>query len=209
MTSEVKVAGEVITYLAGEDADKLIAAEIRKQDEMWGVTNDRADATDNQLTEAAMAQIVGVLYSTYSGGVGWPTAEDAGYPDSWSGYRRYSPPGSGVADLVVAAAFIRQEIKRRILNGESKERVARRPNQPYNPETGLPKGEVAGAAPTDPYKSVADTLRKNYGLPEGVYVISLGDLDAAALHDTIAKAVGEPAAPLPKATMMPPGRDIG
>ena len=116
-------------------ADRLIATEIAKQDEMWGKLNERADTSKGQLMHAGMAQL-DALYNRHNG------VEDAFddtpmiYPKDWSGFRDY---GSDIANMVVAIAFFRQEVKRKLMNGEDYTRTQRRPDQPYNPETGLPK----------------------------------------------------------------------
>lgn len=110
-------------YEAGCQADELIATEVAIQDRMWGDANERADAAGNQLMTAAMAQLV-LLQRKVEG----DTSEDAVaigkefYPPDWNGFRDY---GSNVANLVVAAAFIRSEIKRRILLGEDTTRAKR------------------------------------------------------------------------------------
>ena len=120
--------------LAGEIADKLIAKEVSIQDAMWGDANERADSTRNQLIVAGSAQIVVAM-----GKIAGVSGDDAVafakpyYPSDWNGLRDY---GSNVANLVVAAAFIRSEIKRRILLGEDITRTKRGeaykgPDMPY------------------------------------------------------------------------------
>lgn len=112
---------------AGFSADYLIAAEIARQDEMWGVANERADTKDGQLMRAGIAQL-DALFARQSGDTTafdfplWP------YPEDWSGFRDY---GSDVANLVVAVAFLRQEIKRKIAAGEDTTRTSRQTSQPY------------------------------------------------------------------------------
>jgi hypothetical protein len=108
---------------AGLKADNLIATEVEIQDRMWGDANERADSTNNQLMRAAQAQIV-LLGGKLSGlSPDEATANaSAFYPPDWNGFRDY---GSNVANLVVAAAFIRSEIKRRILLGEDTTRAKR------------------------------------------------------------------------------------
>lgn len=112
---------------AGELADALIAREISRQDEMWGVANDRDDTKNCQLMHAGMAQL-DALFDRHNG-----EAEPFGtapmiFPSDWSGFRDY---GSDVANLVVAVAFLRQEIKRKIAAGEETTRLARQASQPY------------------------------------------------------------------------------
>lgn len=108
---------------AGNLADNLIATEVAIQDRMWGDANERADAAGNQLMSAALAQLV-LLQRKLEG----DPSEDAVaigqefYPTDWNGFRDY---GSNVANLVVAAAFLRSEIKRRILLGEDTTRAKR------------------------------------------------------------------------------------
>jgi len=112
----------------GERADQLIAAEVAIQDKMWGDANERADATNNQMLGAAMAQL-GLLEGKLQGQSSEDAVLAAGaafYPKSWDGFRDY---GSNIANLVVAAAFIRSEIKRRLLLGEDTTRAKR--GEPY------------------------------------------------------------------------------
>ena len=126
---------------AGVTADNLIGDEIARQDLMWGTVNERADSSKGQLLRAAMAQadaIGRVAARTGDGSHVLPPdsraqmfehARMSYYPVDWSGFRDY---GSDVANLVVAAAFLRQEIKRRIGKGESTIRKSRDPvSQPY------------------------------------------------------------------------------
>lgn len=128
-----------------ELADQLIAAEIAKQDGMWGETNERADASKSQILRAATAQCVALSLSQNFAAL-WPGGNRAEqrveafnkakhdfYPTDWSGFRDY---GSDVANMVVAAAYLRNEIKRRIRNGESTYRAPRdAKTQPYDPAT--------------------------------------------------------------------------
>lgn len=118
-------------------ADNLIAKEISKQDKMWGRINERADASNGQLFHAAMAQQEAVWQRQIGDPDAFIKVPDI-YPADWSGFRDY---GSDVANLVVAIAFLRQEVKRKLMNGESYVRTERKPEQAYNPETGLPKTE--------------------------------------------------------------------
>lgn len=114
--------------LAGLEADRIITGEIERQDAMWGVANERADSAKGQLFRAALAQQI-ALHNKI---IGIPAAFDkapAVYPSDWSGFRDY---GSDVANLAVAAAFIRQEIKRLIASGADTTRKSRDPAaQPY------------------------------------------------------------------------------
>lgn len=116
---------------AAAKADELINAEIARQDKMWGVSNDRADASSGQLLRAALAQ--GAAIDRVNNGqdreAAFTDARSEFYPVEWSGFRDY---GSDPANLAVMAAYVRQEIKRRIAAGESIERTSRDPaTQPY------------------------------------------------------------------------------
>jgi hypothetical protein len=113
---------------AGIIADELILAAVAGQDRMWGIANVRADSSKGQLLAAGLAQAT-ALYDRRLGVSDSFAAAPAMYPDDWSGFRDY---GSDVANLVVAVAFMRQEIKRLIANGESTYRKPRDPvAQPY------------------------------------------------------------------------------
>lgn len=131
------IVGVSMSQFASRDAfsaakaDELIAAEIGRQDRMWGATNERVDISRGQLFKAAVAQQDLLLLK--EAGFTDEGAEFAArgrlYPKDWSGFRDY---GSDVANLVVAAAFIRQEIVRKIRNGESTFRSSRdSAAQPY------------------------------------------------------------------------------
>jgi hypothetical protein len=115
---------------AGQQADALIATEVAIQDRMWGDANERADAQNNQLLSAGRAQLdfLDLKLSGVPSDLALATAKDGTYPPDWdaTGFRDY---GSNVANLVVAAAFIRSEIKRRVLAGEDTTRAKR--GQPY------------------------------------------------------------------------------
>jgi len=108
---------------AGKLADHLIATEVAIQDKMWGDANERADTTGDQMMTAAMAQLV-LLQRKLAGDPSDEAVKLAQefYPSDWNGFRDY---GSNVANLVVAAAFLRSEIKRRILGGEDTTRAKR------------------------------------------------------------------------------------
>ncbi len=121
---------------------------------MWGDANDRADASKGQMLLAACAQANAVAGDmdrltllASADAEDRAAAENVSradifeecrehiYPSDWSGFRDY---GSDVANLVVAAAYLRNEIKRRIASGESTHRAPRPADKPYNPATGLP-----------------------------------------------------------------------
>jgi hypothetical protein len=127
-------------------ADDLIATEVSKQDKMWGDANNRADATKGQLLRAGLAQTY-AIFETMVGGSSQPRdvafrmASHAYYPKDWTGFRDY---GSDIANLVVAAAYLRSEIKRRLVNGESIYRAPRPADQPYTGDQPNMSSEEAG-----------------------------------------------------------------
>lgn len=112
----------------GQAADDIIASEVSRQDAMWGRSNDRADSSKGQLLQAGIASAI----ATEARRGGFENAFDGPppvYPRDWSGFRDY---GSDVANLAVAAAYLRQEIKRLIANGAPTHRLSRDPvAQPY------------------------------------------------------------------------------
>jgi hypothetical protein len=119
MTDHVKV---------GQAADDLIAREVAGQDAMWGRANERADSSQGQLLRAGLAQLQALQFRR-DGDAAAFNSPPAIYPADWSGFRDY---GSDVANLVVAAAFIRQEIKRLIASGADTTRKSRDvAQQPY------------------------------------------------------------------------------
>lgn len=115
-----------------ERARALVQAEMDRQDLMWGEVNERADIAERQLMRAGMAQLVALDYRQR----GYPcpfaaigVAARHFYPPDWSGFRDY---GSDIANLVVAAAFIQQEIARKLRAGEDTTRLSRdAAAQPY------------------------------------------------------------------------------
>lgn len=121
---------EAFVAQAANVADELIKSEIARQDRMWGAFNERTDISDGQLFDAGHAQLWLVM-SKADGASPENALRSAQclYPEDWGGFRDY---GSDVANLVVAVAFLRQEIKRRIMNGEDTTRTSRNPEtQPY------------------------------------------------------------------------------
>lgn len=113
---------------AGHEADKIIATEISGQDKMWGVANERTDSNNGQLLAAGLSQLE-ALSLRRNGVLTAFNAPPASYPTDWSGFRDY---GSDVANLAVAAAFIRQEMKRLIAAGADTTRTSRNvATQPY------------------------------------------------------------------------------
>jgi hypothetical protein len=132
---------------AGFRADSLIGDEVRlqEQDKMWGLSNDRADVTKDQMIRAATAQVIivvekGEIRRTHIDNTNLimdkrmpallEDIRETVFPPGWSGFRDY---GSDIANLVVAAAYLRQEIKRRIMLGEDETRAHHAPDQTYNP----------------------------------------------------------------------------
>ena len=114
---------ETEQYSAGLIADAMIEREVEIQDRMWGDANERADAKGNQLLYAGLAQVILVLSKLEGDTPEQALVEGAEfYPKDWNGFRDY---GSNAANLVVAAAFIRSEIKRRVLLGEDLTRAKR------------------------------------------------------------------------------------
>jgi hypothetical protein len=112
----------------GQAADDIIASEVARQDAMWGRSNDRADSSKGQLLKAGIASVVAVQ-ARRDGFIDAFNSPPPIYPSDWSGFRDY---GSDVANLAVAAAYIRQEMKRLIANGEPTHRLSRDPvAQPY------------------------------------------------------------------------------
>lgn len=109
---------------AGQKADDLIAAEVAGQDRMWGVANERADSSRGQLLDAGLAQAQAL--HRRRNGTDSHFSTPACFPAGWDGFRDY---GSDVANLVVAAAYIRQEIKRLVAAGEDTTRTQR--TKPY------------------------------------------------------------------------------
>ena len=119
------------SYVAGNTTDALIATEVSVQEKMWGTSEERHDAQSNgQLLAACAAQIllVKLLEDDCPLEEALEIAQDATYPKDWDqgAFRTY---GSGVANLVVAAAFLRNEIKRRVAHGEDTTRSKR--GEPY------------------------------------------------------------------------------
>ncbi|MGJ4953166.1 hypothetical protein [Bradyrhizobium sp. HKCCYLS20291] len=113
---------------------ELIFAEIGRQNEMWGPLDARRDVSRGELFEAG----VGQLDAVFDRRNGDETAFDEPppiYPEGWSGFRSY---GGDIPNIVVGISFLIQETKRLLMNGEDPTRLSRRPDQSYNPVTGLP-----------------------------------------------------------------------
>ncbi len=114
---------------AGQTADDIIAGEVARQDAMWGRSNERADSSKGQLLNAGVSQAVALIYRREGHTNSFTDGKPEFYPSDWSGFRDY---GSDVANLAVAAAFIRQEMKRLIADGADTTRKSRDPaTQPY------------------------------------------------------------------------------
>lgn len=113
---------------AGVTADNMIAAEVSVQQKMWGDPNERADGMNGQLLGACMAHInavAAVAAMPYlKRAVIFKQSKTTFYPKDWSpdAFRDY---GSDIANLVVAAAYLRNEIKRRLLRNEPTYRAPR------------------------------------------------------------------------------------
>jgi hypothetical protein len=131
---------------ARQIADSLIAGESSTQVKMWGDDN-RPDAANNELVFAAMSS---TMLTILQGAPGYTAehepkavqvARDAFYPANWSGFRDYGD----TYNLVVAAAFLQNEIARRVFVGDDYSRKPRAPEQVYNAETGLPAVSSAEA----------------------------------------------------------------
>jgi hypothetical protein len=124
---------------AGDLADVLISKEVAIQDRMWGDANERADATGNQMIRAAQAQVtLTILKLDGDTSADALHIAEAFYPKDWEGFRDY---GSNVANLVVAAAYLRSEVKRRILLGEDTTRAKR--SEPYTKARPYVSSDVA------------------------------------------------------------------
>jgi hypothetical protein len=120
-------------------AEELITAELAKMNQMWLGVDQRTDVDNGELFCAGVAQ----LDAVFDRRNGEPAAFDSPpeiYPEDWSGFRSY---GADVPNIVVGIAFLTQEIVRLLVNGEDYTRLARRPDQTFNPETGLPQTNEA------------------------------------------------------------------
>lgn len=119
---------------AEKTALELVMNELGLTNKMWGNTNERADASKGQLFNAGFAQFDATLDRRNRGADAFHVIPET-YPKDWSGFRSY---GGDIPNIVVGVTFMIQEIKRLLMNGEDPTRLARRPDQKYNPETGLP-----------------------------------------------------------------------
>lgn len=127
-------------------ARELIAAEVAVQNKMWDDGNGRADCSNGELMSSAMASLDLVALKDFGkleSHTAVKIAKDDFYPENWSGFRDY---GTRIANLVVAAAFIENQIKLCLNAGEDWTRAKRQPEQTYNAETGLPNVSSEEAA---------------------------------------------------------------
>lgn len=118
---------------AAAQARLIIATEVSKQNAMWGDANDRADISKGQLLGAASAQLMAVWSANFEPEMGrensFALAGTELFPRDWGGFRDY---GSDIANLAVVGAYVENEIKRRLLNGESTYRAPRRADQVFD-----------------------------------------------------------------------------
>lgn len=125
--------------LHAEYARRLIETEVNVQNKKWGEANERADVSGGELVRAAIAQATAVARASEEAAAIAASEEttiddrmireeifagiaESIYPLAWSMFRDY---GSDIANLVVAAAYIENEIKRRLAAGEDTYRTAR------------------------------------------------------------------------------------
>jgi len=115
-------------------AEQLIAREVELQNAMWGEGGERSDTANGELLRASMAQMAAVG-ARREGNLQAFDNPPGIYPQNWSGFRSYGPD---IPNLVVAAAFLLQEIARKIRLGESTIRLPRnhatQPYEGYSPE---------------------------------------------------------------------------
>lgn len=107
--------------------DELISAELAKQNQSFGPMANRTDISNGEYQLAGMAQL-DALFDRQNGEPAPFDSPPEIFPSDWSGFRDY---GSDVANLVVAVAFLTQEIKRKLLAGEDYTRLARTAQQPF------------------------------------------------------------------------------
>jgi hypothetical protein len=117
---------EMIGDLHHVNAARKVQAEMERQNRMWGIG--RPDHANGELTYAAIGQLV-ALADRQDGDETSFDKVPADFPPNWSGFRDY---GSDIANLVVAAAWLQQEIARKLRAGEDDTRTSRNPEtQPY------------------------------------------------------------------------------
>lgn len=138
---------------AGAKADSLLATEVAIQDKMWGLSNERAAADKSQMIYAAAAQLLLTVLKVegITSKEATTLAKASFYPTSWDGFRDYgTEDGPIIANLVVAGAFIRSEIKRRLLAGEGYDRAPRPKTETY-PERNTPNVSSVQAISDGPF----------------------------------------------------------
>jgi hypothetical protein len=119
MQTQMEIDLDILS--AEQKTEELITAELARQDTLWGKLNERADASQGQLLYAGTATLDALIERRAGDPYSFTRVPDI-YPDDWDGFRDYGPD---VPNLVVAIAFLTQEVKRLILNGESTERLSR------------------------------------------------------------------------------------
>lgn len=119
-------------YEASRIASALTDAEFNVQTKMWGA--DRPDYQKGELMSAAMTSLdlVAIKRAGLPSATAVKIANADFYPEDWSGFRDY---GTDIANLVVAAAFLKSEITRLIAAGEDRTRAPRESHQTYAAET--------------------------------------------------------------------------
>lgn len=114
-------------------ADRLVNAEVQRQNRMWGIERD--DHSNGELAAAAVAQLDELTLKQQGVPEAFKQAHPS-FPKNWSGFRDY---GSDIANLVVAAAWLHQEIARKLRAGEDETRTSRdTATQPYDQTNGKP-----------------------------------------------------------------------
>jgi hypothetical protein len=115
-------------------ADELVTAELAKSSGMWGGANERSDVANGELFCAGLGQL-DAIFDRRNGEEDAFDSPPMVWPEGWSGFRSY---GEDIPNIVVAIAYLTNEVKRLLLAGEDYTRLERRADQPYNPATGLP-----------------------------------------------------------------------
>jgi hypothetical protein len=124
---------EMIGDLHHVNAGRKVQAEVERQNRMWGIGRD--DHANGELMMATLAQLDELTIKQAGAPEAFAQPHPA-FPKNWSGFRDY---GSDVANLVVAAAWLHQEIARKLRAGEDDTRLSRNPEtQPYDQTNGKP-----------------------------------------------------------------------
>lgn len=113
----------------------FVMSELQRQNGMWGQANERVDVSNGELFQAGVGQLDAVFDRRNDDKTAFDEPPQI-YPENWTGFRSY---GGDFANIGVGVTFLIQEMKRLAMNGEDLTRLSRRPDQTYNPETGLPK----------------------------------------------------------------------